>query len=125
VASSCERCGKAFQARRPWQRFCGAVCRRAEFKSRKPLSGTEYQNVAEHLAALPDRDFREVLRRTLWARELEAARREKRAPRSGRLRVRWHAASNADLYDTDRGPLWSAADDEIAAAESVTEGGNR
>lgn len=116
MASRCERCGNSFNPRRPWQKFCGKACRRDDFKARHPLPESQ---VVEHLSAMDGGDFRELLRRTLWARELEAARRERRPPRAGRLRVRWRVESRADLFDTDRGPLWQPADDAIATAESA------
>lgn len=95
-------------------------CRVRALKARHPERAAPRADVLRVLAALPEREFRAVISDAARMR----ARADDPSARSGRLRVRWSVTTKGarDLADTDRGPLWQPADEEIARAESLMEG---
>lgn len=81
-------CGRPVVGKRT-KLYHSDACRLADYERRNPLKRIGARRVVDLLTVLPDAELRDVLRQAMVAREIGTAASEGRAPRPGRLRVRW------------------------------------
>jgi hypothetical protein len=73
VHADCERCGKSFEQKRVWQKYCSQVCRQKVWAEDHPRAAADLRAEIEEAYQRGARDAR----RQYW-RERKKAQREKR-----------------------------------------------